>query len=261
MQQCFEHECSGLGNDAFQDCAYEHCADEIGECFPSQAGSMTCEESYDCMVDCDDWITDGSGDADTCTDTDDDGACDVGDTDDDNDGVADLSDPAPLDPDVCGDADGDACDDCSVGTDDFGPLADNDPANDGTDTDGDGYKDNVDACPEDPEDFDGFEDEEGCPDHDNDQDGILDTDDQCPMDPEDLDGFEDENGCPDLDNDQDSVPDTDDERLRRLWSHAGCPNLRCHCPRGLPGCSRRCFTGWALFIGVNWSGWRPLPRA
>ncbi len=87
------------------------------------------------------------------TDTDSDGACDAGDADDDNDGVADAApDPAPLDPDVCGDADGDSCDDCSVGTDDFGPLADNDPANDGTDGDGDGFclagdcNDAIDTC-------------------------------------------------------------------------------------------------------------------
>ena len=95
------------------------------------------------------------------------------------------------------------------------------------DSDGDGIYDNVDDCPTDPEDFDGFEDEDGCPDHDNDQDGILDRDDQCPDDPEDIDGFEDEDGCPDLDNDGDGVLDVDDE----------CPNIagpveRNGCPEG-----------------------------
>ncbi len=47
-------------------------------------------------------------------DTDGDGLCDAGDTDDDNDGVPDALDPAPLDPSICGDLDGDTCDDCSV---------------------------------------------------------------------------------------------------------------------------------------------------
>ena len=79
------------------------------------------------------------------------------------------------------------------------------------DRDGDGIYDNVDQCPDDPEDKDEFEDEDGCPDHDNDQDGILDVNDQCPNDPEDIDNFEDENGCPDPDNDQDTVLDVDDQ--------------------------------------------------
>ncbi|MFQ5671164.1 MAG: thrombospondin type 3 repeat-containing protein, partial [Acidobacteriota bacterium] len=69
------------------------------------------------------------------TDTDADGACDLGDPDDDNDGLGDGVDLAPLDPTVCADADADLCDDCAVGVDGFGPLADNTPANDGTDTD------------------------------------------------------------------------------------------------------------------------------
>jgi hypothetical protein len=77
----------------------------------------------------------------TQDDTDQDGAGDACDPDDDNDGVADVSDPAPLNPDICGDSDGDTCDDCAVGTDDFGPLPDNDPMNDGPDSDGDGICD------------------------------------------------------------------------------------------------------------------------
>ena len=43
------------------------------------------------------------------TDTDGDGTPDCNDTDDDNDGVLDGVDTAPLDPDVCADADGDGC--------------------------------------------------------------------------------------------------------------------------------------------------------
>ena len=52
MQQCFEAQCQGLGGDAFQECAYQKCADEIGACFPTQAGEMTCEEAYECIVAC-----------------------------------------------------------------------------------------------------------------------------------------------------------------------------------------------------------------
>ncbi len=48
-------------------------------------------------------------------DTDGDGLCDAGDPDDDDDGVDDGDDPAPLDPNVCGDNDSDGCDDCDPG--------------------------------------------------------------------------------------------------------------------------------------------------
>ena len=57
-------------------------------------------------------------------DTDDDGACDNGvDDDDDNDGVLDVNEPVggSLDPQVCGDLDGDTCDDCSQSANDFTP--------------------------------------------------------------------------------------------------------------------------------------------
>jgi outer membrane protein OmpA-like peptidoglycan-associated protein len=93
------------------------------------------------------------------------------------------------------------------------------------DSDGDGLYDDEDECPTDPEDPDGFEDQDGCPDHDNDEDSILDVDDECPNDPEDLDGFEDENGCPDPDNDGDGVLDVDDEcpDTPGLPERAGCP--------------------------------------
>ena len=109
-------------------------------------------------------------------DTDGDGLPDSVDTDDDNDGVLDSSDPDPLDPDICGDIDGDGCDDCAIGTDNFGPQPDNDPNNDGTDTDGDG------SC------------DAGDPDDDN--DGVPDVTDTAPLDPdicEDIDG----DGCDD----------------------------------------------------------------
>ena len=82
-------------------------------------------------------------------------SCDAGDADDDNDGVLDGPDPAALDPDVCGDGDGDTCDDCAIGTDDFGTQSDSLPDNDGPDTDSDGQCDAGDT--------------------DDDNDGILDV--------------------------------------------------------------------------------------
>ncbi len=100
----------------------------------------------------------------------------AGDTDDDNDCVLDGADNAPMDPNSCGDVDGDGCDDCAVGVDGFGPLCDADPSNDGTDTDGDGQCDL------------------GDPDDDN--DGVPDESDSSPSNPnlcEDTDG----DGCDD----------------------------------------------------------------
>lgn len=70
------------------------------------------------------------------TDTDGDGACDLGDPDDDNDGRDDGDDSAPLDAFVCADTDLDGCEDCSTGT--F------DPADDGPDADSDGICDDKD---------------------------------------------------------------------------------------------------------------------
>jgi MYXO-CTERM domain-containing protein len=54
--------------------------------------------------------------------------------DSDGDGVPDPQDPAPNDPNQCGDSDNDTCDDCSV--DGF-----RNPSNDGPDADGDGICD------------------------------------------------------------------------------------------------------------------------
>lgn len=64
----------------------------------------------------------------------------VGGPDSDGDGVADVIDPNPGNPLICGDYDGDTCDDCSVTG---GPP---DPANDGPDSDGDGVCD-AGECP------------------------------------------------------------------------------------------------------------------
>ncbi len=96
------------------------------------------------------------------TDTDGDGLCNAGDGDDDNDGVADGSDLASLNPDLCRDSDNDSCDDCAVGTDNFGPQSDAVPTSDGLDTDSDGL------C------------NAGDPDDDN--DGVVDALDNNPLD-------------------------------------------------------------------------------
>ncbi len=97
-------------------------------------------------------------------DTDQDGACDLGDLDDDGDGVDDANDAAPLDATRCDDSDGDGCDDCSGRT--FSPSAD------GTDTDSDGQCDTG--------------------DQDDDGDGVDDASDLDPLD---------EFTCRDSDND------------------------------------------------------------
>ena len=88
------------------------------------------------------------------------------------------------------------------------------------DSDGDRVPDKKEAredCILIPEDRDGFEDSDGCPDHDNDNDGIPDQQDQCKGNDtdylktrEDHDGFEDGDGCPDADNDEDDILDDED---------------------------------------------------
>jgi outer membrane protein OmpA-like peptidoglycan-associated protein len=64
------------------------------------------------------------------------------------------------------------------------------------DRDGDGVPDFSDRCPREAEDHDGFQDDDGCPDHDNDRDGIADDDDECPDEAEDPGGGA-RDGCPD----------------------------------------------------------------
>lgn len=82
------------------------------------------------------------------------------------------------------------------------------------DRDSDGIPDTQDSCPDEPEDEDGFEDSDGCYDHDDDGDGMDDASDLCPNEAEDRDGYDDGDGCPDPDNDQDRIADGDDQ----------CPN-------------------------------------
>jgi hypothetical protein len=74
-------------------------------------------------------------------DLDRDGLCDVGDPDADADGVFGAADPGPLNPNRCGDTDGDGCDDCSL-------LGLPDPSRDGPDADRDGVCDAGDPDPD-----------------------------------------------------------------------------------------------------------------
>jgi Leucine-rich repeat (LRR) protein len=168
-------------NDGISDVDEQACGSD-----PLNLGS-TCEACDGIDNDLNDGIDEGFAD------TDGDGNADCVDTDDDNDGVLDGLDPLSLDPDICGDSDGDTCDDCVVGTDDFGPLADNTPANDGLDSDGDGLCNAGDICPNDPNndaDLDGVcGDVDNCPNDSNSRQSNVDGDqdgdlcDICPDDP------------------------------------------------------------------------------
>jgi len=214
----------------------------------------------------------GCGTADT--DTDSDGTPDCNDTDDDNDGVLDGADTAPLDPDVCADADGDGCDDCSIGTDGFGSLADNTPDNDGTDFDGDGLCDSGDPDDDNDGALDANDsddnnanvcsdtDNDGCDDcangsydpandgtdtdgdglcnsgdPDDDGDGVLDGADSAPLNPNvcsDTDG----DGCDDCANGS-YDPDndgTDTDGDGTCDSGDGCPNDPLKTSAGICGC-------------------------
>ena len=133
--------------------------DEAAPLDPRACGDSDGDECDDCAVQ-----VDGTGelpDVDPDNDgldTDGDGECDVGDDDDDNDGVLDADEVEAyrLDPDLCGDEDGDTCDDCVIGVDDFEDAPDKDVFNDGQDTDADGQCDAGDT--------------------DDDNDGVLDAD-------------------------------------------------------------------------------------
>ncbi len=104
---------------------------------------------------------------------------------------------------------------------------------DAGDRDRDGIKDEVDKCPDDPEDRDGFQDDDGCPDHDNDGDGIKDRDDECPNVPENKNGIDDDDGCPEgtkNDRDGDGILDNVDkcpdepEDIDKFEDDDGCPD-------------------------------------
>ena len=133
---------------------------------------------------------------------DDDGCPDL---DDDKDGIADTDDECRTEPeDTDGFEDANGCPDPDNDQDGVLDGEDNCPVVPGTpdlqgcpDTDGDGFMDDEDQCPEDAEDKDGFEDDDGCPEHDNDGDGFLDAEDKCPGEPEVINGVDDDDGCPD----------------------------------------------------------------
>lgn len=65
------------------------------------------------------------------------------------------------------------------------------------DMDNDGLADINDRCPNLAEDKDGFQDDDGCPEHDVDKDGFADAADDCPTEPETENGVNDYDGCPD----------------------------------------------------------------
>jgi hypothetical protein len=137
-----------------------------------------------------------------------------------------IADSDALNPDRCGDVDGDGCDDCAVGTDDFGLLADYDTGNDGSDTDGDGICDAGDACPADPDKIDPGSCGCGVADVDTDVDGTLDCDDACPSDPNKVDpGI---CGC--------GVSETDTDSDGTLDCNDGCPDDPDRTGPGTCGC-------------------------
>ncbi len=52
MMQCFQDRCGNVSDSQFQQCAYQNCGTEINTCFPGVTGDRTCEQAYDCMVEC-----------------------------------------------------------------------------------------------------------------------------------------------------------------------------------------------------------------
>jgi len=159
-----DRDSDGMGNE----CDADDDADGQTDSFdpapldPDLCGDSDSDTCDDCAIGTDDLgpLVDRAPSNDGA-DADADGTCDAGDLDDDNDGVADLADPAPTHPAICGDVDADTCDDCAVGRDGFGILPDSRPEADGLDTDADG------AC------------DAGDPDDDNDR--RPDVADTCPV--------------------------------------------------------------------------------
>ncbi len=82
-------------------------------------------------------------------------AVSMADPDDDNDGVDDFDDSAPLDPQKCGDLDGDTCDECAPNPTSASdsnvpawPTYNPSTSTDGPDAEGDGICDAGDSCPD-----------------------------------------------------------------------------------------------------------------
>jgi outer membrane protein OmpA-like peptidoglycan-associated protein len=173
----------------------------------------------------------------------------------DGDGVLDAVDRCPFEPETVNEVrDGDGCPELALEAEPAlkrvlqqaatrmtpassaapatGPTpATTPPAPAPADSDGDGVTDELDRCPATAEDVDGFEDEDGCPEHDNDRDFVPDVADRCPMEAETLNGVDDDDGCPDVspDADQDGVADVADrcpfepETQDGVRDDDGCP--------------------------------------
>jgi outer membrane protein OmpA-like peptidoglycan-associated protein len=170
----------------------------------------------------------------------------------DGDGVLDAVDRCPFEPETVNDVrDGDGCPELALEAEPalkrvlqqaatrMTPASPAAPLTPSTppvvpapvDSDGDGVSDELDRCPATAEDVDGFEDEDGCPEHDNDRDFVPDVADRCPMEAETLNGVDDDDGCPDAspDTDADGVADLADrcpfepETRNGVRDDDGCP--------------------------------------
>jgi OOP family OmpA-OmpF porin len=115
------------------------------------------------------------------------------------------------------------------------------------DPDHDGIAGDADKCPKVAEDVDGFEDDDGCPDHDNDNDGIPDAQDKCPNKPENKNGIEDDDGCPEEDPDGDGFLGDADKCPNEPETKNGYQD-KDGCPDELPPEVRR-FSG--VIPGIN----------
>ncbi|MBM4371414.1 MAG: trypsin-like serine protease [Deltaproteobacteria bacterium] len=62
MFTCLEESCGGLEGSAYQDCAASQCAAELDACLPVGTGSLSCEQTYLCLLDCPDGDNDCSMD-------------------------------------------------------------------------------------------------------------------------------------------------------------------------------------------------------
>ena len=52
MFGCYSDACGGLDGEAFSECAYRECEEEIEACFPRVTGDLSCEEISDCFSRC-----------------------------------------------------------------------------------------------------------------------------------------------------------------------------------------------------------------
>ncbi|MBW2701173.1 MAG: trypsin-like serine protease [Deltaproteobacteria bacterium] len=52
MWACWGEHCEGVEGEAWNDCVYQYCEPQIDACFPRVTGDASCEEIYNCMVEC-----------------------------------------------------------------------------------------------------------------------------------------------------------------------------------------------------------------